>query len=49
MAAVSSDRVQVVKLYPEENAEARFQIAGVKDVYVYCNKDGLFKKRIHGS
>jgi desulfoferrodoxin (superoxide reductase-like protein) len=28
MAAVSSDRIQLVKLYPEGHAEARFKISG---------------------
>lgn len=43
IAAVSSDRMQMVKMYPEGNAQARFQISGVKQIYVYCNKDGLFR------
>ncbi len=30
IAAVSSDRIQMVKLYPEGNAEARFKINGVR-------------------
>lgn len=46
IATTSSDRVQMVKLYPEGNAEARFKINGVKDVYFYCNKDGLFKSSL---
>ncbi len=42
IAATSSDRIQMVKLYPEGNAEARFKISGVKKIYFYCNRDGLF-------
>lgn len=42
IAAVSSDRVQMVKLYPEGNAEARFKINGVKKIYFYCNRSSLF-------
>ena len=42
IAAVSSDKIQMVKLYPEGNAEARFKISGVKKILFYCNKDGLF-------
>ena len=42
IAAQSSDRIQMVKLYPEGNAEARFQISGVKRILFYCNRDGLF-------
>ena len=42
IAALSSDRIQMVKLYPEGNAEARVQLRGVKKLYFYCNRDGLF-------
>lgn len=42
MAAVSSDDIQMVKLYPEGNAEARFKLRGVRRIYFYCNHDGLF-------
>ena len=34
--------MQIVKLYPEGNAEARFRIKGVKRIYFYCNRDGLY-------
>ena len=42
MAALSSDKVQMVKLYPEWNAETRFKISGVRKIFFYCNRDGLF-------
>lgn len=42
VAAISPDRFQLVKLYPEWNAEVRFKINGVKKIYFYCNRDGLF-------
>lgn len=42
IAAQSSDRIQMVKLYPEGNAEARVKISGVKRILFYCNRDGLF-------
>lgn len=42
IAAESSDRIQMVKLYPEGNAETRFKISGVKRILFYCNRDGLF-------
>lgn len=45
-AAVSPDRVQMVKLYPEGNAEARFQMRGVQQIVFYCNRDGLFSIRV---
>ena len=44
IAAASSDRMQMVKLYPEGNAEARFKINGVKRIFFYCNKDGLVEE-----
>ena len=46
IAAVSPDRIQMVKLYPEGNAEARFQIRGVKKILFYCNRDGLYSMKI---
>ena len=42
IAAVSPDRLQLVKLYPEGNAEARFPMRGVKKIVFRCNRDGLF-------
>ena len=42
VAAASSDEMQMVKLYPEGNAEARFKIRGVRRIFFYCNRDGLF-------
>ena len=42
VAALSSDRIQMLKLYPEGNAEGRFKINGVKKLLFYCNRDGLF-------
>ena len=42
VAAASSDGIQMVKLYPEGNAEARLKIRGVRRIYFYCNRDGLF-------
>ena len=43
LAALSPDRLQLVKLYPEGNAEARFRMNGVKRIFCYCNRDGLFQ------
>ncbi|MBQ6595686.1 MAG: helix-turn-helix domain-containing protein [Clostridia bacterium] len=43
IAAISPDRIQMVKLYPEGNAEARFSMDGVRRFYFYCNRDGLFR------
>ena len=43
VAFVTSDRVQLVKFYPEGNAETRFQLRGFGMLYWYCNQHGLFK------
>ena len=45
LAYVTSDRIQLVKLYPEGNAETRFQLRGFGMLYWYCNRHGLFKKK----
>ena len=42
VAALSSDRIQMVKLYPEGNAEVRVKINGVKKILFYCKREGLF-------
>lgn len=42
IAAVAPERTELVKLYPEGPAEARFKIRGVKRFLYYCNRDGLF-------
>ena len=41
-AALSSEKIQMIKLYAEGNAEARVKINGVKKILFYCNRDGLF-------
>lgn len=46
IAYVTSDRFELVKLYPEGNAEARFARRGHGFVYYYCNRHGLMKKKI---
>jgi transcriptional regulator with XRE-family HTH domain len=43
LAAISDDGVQLVKLYPEGNAQARFKISRVRKLYAYCNRHGLFE------
>ena len=45
LAYVTSDRLQMVKLYPEGNAETRLQLRGFGMLYWYCNRHGLFKKK----
>lgn len=46
ISAVSPDRIQTVKLYPEENAEARFAMRAVQKIFFYCNRDGLFAMNV---
>ena len=47
VAALSSDKIQMTKLYPEGNPEARFKMGGVKQILFYCNKDGLFSINVN--
>lgn len=42
IAALSADRLQLAKLYPESEAHARFKMDGVKKIFFYCNRDGLY-------
>lgn len=46
VAYVTIDRCEIVKLYPEQNAEVRFLKRGKGIIYAYCNRDGLIKKDI---
>ena len=45
LAFVTADRVQLVKLYPEGDAQTRFQLRGMGRLYWYCNRHGLFWKK----
>ena len=47
IAYVTISSVQLVKLYPEQNPEVRFNVRG-RDGYflVYCNHHGLFRTDI---
>ena len=46
LAYVTSDRLQMVKLYPEGNAETRLQMRGRGYLYYYCNRHGLFRMKV---
>ena len=46
MAYVTGDKFQMVKLYPEGNAECRFRFRGRGFLYVYCNRHGLMKMKV---
>ena len=43
LAAVSDMGVQLVRLYPEGNAEARFKKNRIRAFYAYCNRHGLYR------
>ena len=46
LAAVSDFGVQLVKLYPEGGVEARFKRGGVRELFAYCNRHGLFRSTL---
>ena len=46
IAFLTCDRVQLVKLYPEGNAEVRLPRRGIGTLYWYCNRHGLFKRKL---
>lgn len=48
VAAVSSDGMQMIKLYPEGDPQVRVNCRGVSKIYYYCNKHGLFSFTIKG-
>ena len=45
-AYVTTDRFQLVKFYPEGNAETRFPRRGSGLLYLYCNRHGLMKRKL---
>ena len=46
IAYVTTDRFQLVKLYPEGSAQTRLQLRGRGIVYYCCNRHGLYKKQL---
>ena len=46
IAYVTGDRFELVRLYPEGPAAARFFRRGRGKLYWYCNKHGLFEQRV---
>lgn len=46
LAYVTSDRIQMVKLYPEGNAETRLQLRGMGYLYFLCNRHGLYRMKV---
>ena len=45
-AYINSEKIEMIKLYPEGNAECRIKLRGHGFLYAYCNKHGLFKKKV---
>ena len=45
-AFVTCDRIQLVKFYPEGNAETRMQLRGRGYLYFFCNRHGLYRKKV---
>lgn len=46
VAYLTTDRLQMVKLYPEGNAETRLQLRGRGFLYFYCNRHGLYRQKV---
>lgn len=46
LAYVTTDKMQLVKLYPEGNAECRFRFRGRGYLYLYCNRHGLMRQKV---
>ena len=46
LAFVTCDRIQLVKFYPEGNAQTRMQLRGRGYLYGYCNRHGLYRKKV---
>ena len=46
IAYITSGSVEIIKLYPEQDASVRFRKKGRGILYAYCNKHGLFRKNI---
>ncbi|WP_343209698.1 helix-turn-helix domain-containing protein [Anaerolentibacter hominis] len=46
LAYVTSDKLELIKLYAEGNAEGRFLIQGHGMIYCYCNRHGLMRQKV---
>lgn len=46
LAYVTTDHVLMRKLYPEQEAIARFPYKGIGRVFAYCNKHGLIEQKL---
>ena len=46
VAFIGYDRVLIVKLYPEQNAEVRFPIMPGVKLLTFCNRHGLWERKV---
>lgn len=46
LAFVTTDRVQLIKLYPEGSAQRRMSLRGQGYLYLYCNRHGLMRQKV---
>lgn len=46
LAYVTADRFQLVKLYPEGNAECRLRLQKSGYLYLYCSHHGLMRQKV---
>lgn len=46
LALTAPDRMQLIKLYPEQEAAARFPMQAHGTLYAYCNRHGLFYQKL---
>lgn len=46
IAAIRNDSVEIIKLYPEGNAETRVKKRNLRRLYFYCNRHGLFSAAV---
>lgn len=43
---ITNDNCEIIKLYPENTLQAMFKIKGHGYIYIYCNQEGLFQKKV---
>ncbi len=46
IAFAAGDRVDIVKMYPQQDVSARIRKSGHGIFYMYCNRHGLYKKLV---
>ena len=46
LAVVRLNSVEIIKLYPEQNAQARIKFGRRIKIFAYCNRHGLFEVKV---